>query len=151
MTINLFAVKKTVIKSGIILVYKGLFRFCSSRRMLYENEEGGLMENNADKELPKLDRDKLIDILTDELPYLRAKLGITQEDVSCIVGISRQTYSAVETKKRKMSWPVFMALLQFYGNNEKTSDLINSIGVYTVELKQMLNINRRIKEKDHVL
>lgn len=29
-------------------------------------------------ELPELDKDKLIEILTDELPVLRAKIGYTQ-------------------------------------------------------------------------
>lgn len=52
-------------------------------------------------ELPELDKDKLIEILTDELPVLRAKIGISQGDISNIIGISRQTYNAIETKKRK--------------------------------------------------
>lgn len=42
-------------------------------------------------ELPELDKDKLIEILTDELPVLRAKIGISQGDISNIIGISRQT------------------------------------------------------------
>lgn len=49
-------------------------------------------------ELPELDKDKLIEILTDELPVLRAKIGISQGDISNIIGISRQTYNAIETK-----------------------------------------------------
>lgn len=52
-------------------------------------------------ELPELDKDKLIEILTDELPVLRAKIGISQGDISNIIGISRQTYNAIETKKEK--------------------------------------------------
>lgn len=50
-------------------------------------------------ELPELDKDKLIEILTDELPVLRAKIGISQGDISNIIGISRQTYNAIETKR----------------------------------------------------
>lgn len=52
-------------------------------------------------ELPELDKDKLIEILTDELPVLRAKIGISQGDISNIIGISRQTYNAIETKREK--------------------------------------------------
>ncbi|MCR5736582.1 MAG: helix-turn-helix domain-containing protein [Eubacterium sp.] len=48
-----------------------------------------------------IDKEKLIELLTDELPVLRAKIGLSQEDVSMIIGISRQTYSAIETKKEK--------------------------------------------------
>lgn len=39
------------------------------------------------------------DILTDEIPVLRVKSGVKQEELSDVLGISRQTYSAVETKK----------------------------------------------------
>lgn len=52
-----------------------------------------------------------IDILTEELPLLRAKLGISQENLCEIVGISRQTYSGIETKKKKMSWNIFLSML----------------------------------------
>lgn len=52
-------------------------------------------------ELPELDKDKLIEILTDELPVLRAKIGISQGDISNIIGISRQTYNAIEKKREK--------------------------------------------------
>lgn len=96
--------------------------------------------------LPEIDRNKLIEILTDELPVLRAKLGISQDDISNVVGISRQTYSAIETKKRKMSWNTFLSLILFYGYNENTTDFVEAIGAFPPELKQTLNMNRRMKE-----
>lgn len=104
------------------------------------------MDKYEVNELPELDKNKLIEILTDELPVLRAKLGISQNDISNIVGISRQTYSAIETKKRKMSWNTFLSLILFYGYNEKTTNLVEAIGAFPPELKQTLNINRRLKE-----
>lgn len=51
----------------------------------------------------ELDKDSLIDTLIDERPVLCAKLGISQDEISNIIGISRQTYSSIETKKRKIS------------------------------------------------
>ncbi len=104
------------------------------------------MGNYEVNELPELDKDKLIEILTDELPVLRAKIGISQDDISSIIGISRQTYSGIETKKRKMSWNIFLSLILFYGYNEKTTDLVEAIGAFPQELKQTFNINRRRKE-----
>ena len=85
----------------------------------------------------------LIDTLTEELPALRAKIAITQEELCGIVGISRQTYSAIETKKRKVSWNVFLSLIMFFTNNEKTAPVIESIGAFPEELREMLNINNR--------
>ncbi len=91
----------------------------------------------------EIDRDKLINILTEELPSLRAKIGVSQEELSDIVGISRPTYSAVETRTRRMSWNVFLSLLMVFTQNEKTAPIIDSIGAFPDELKEILNINNR--------
>ena len=91
----------------------------------------------------EIDKEKLIDILTEELPSLRAKIGVTQEELSNLVGISRPTYSAIETKKRKMSWNVYLSLLMCFTQNEKTAPVIEAIGSFPDELKETLNINNR--------
>lgn len=74
-------------------------------------------------------RGRLIEDVTDELPVLRVKMGISQERLSELVGISRQTYSAIETKKRKMSWSVFLALIAIFGYNESTSKMLAYSGI----------------------
>jgi len=86
---------------------------------------------------------ELIDVLTEELPALRAKLAITQEDLCGIVGISRQTYSSIETKKKKMSWNVFLSMIMFFTNNDKTVHVIDAIGAFPDELKESLNVSNR--------
>ncbi len=91
----------------------------------------------------EFDKEKLIDLLTEELPSLRAKIGVSQEELSDIVGISRPTYSAIETKKRRMSWNVYLSLLMCFTQNEKTAPIIDSIGAFPEELKETLNINNR--------
>lgn len=90
-----------------------------------------------------VNKEKLIGILTEELPSLRAKIGVTQEELSSIIGISRPTYSAIETKKRKMSWNVYLSLLMFFTQNEKTEPIIETIGAFPDELKAVLNTNNR--------
>ena len=89
------------------------------------------------------DKEKLIDILTEELPVLRAKIGLSQDDVSGIVGISRQTYSAIETKKRRMTWATFIAIVLFFEQNDTTRPLIEGMGAFPDDLRQLLNINKR--------
>jgi DNA-binding XRE family transcriptional regulator len=90
-----------------------------------------------------IDKEKLIDILTEELPLLRAKIGVTQEELSDIVGISRPTYSAIETKKRRMSWNVYLSLLMVFTQNEKTAPMIELAGAFPDNLKKSLNISKR--------
>lgn len=98
-------------------------------------------------EILDVDKDRLISILTEELPVLRAKVGLSQDELSNIIGISRQTYSAIETNKRKMSWNTFLSLLLVFGYNEKTSLMLETSGAFPIELRNILNVDRRKEDK----
>lgn len=89
------------------------------------------------------DKENLIRILTEHLPSLRARLGLSQEDVSKTIGISRQTYSSIETMKRKMTWNTFLSLVLFWGCNESTAVMLDNIGVLSPELNDFLSKNNR--------
>lgn len=99
------------------------------------------------KENLDVDKEQLISILTEELPVLRAKVGLSQDELSNIIGISRQTYSSIETNKRKMSWNVFLSLLLVFGYNERTSVMLEASGAFPPELRNILNVDRRKEEK----
>lgn len=98
-------------------------------------------------EILDVDKDRLISILTEELPVLRARVGLSQDELSNIIGISRQTYSAIETNKRKMSWNTFLSLLLVFGYNEKTSAMLEASGAFPSELRNILNVDRRKEDK----
>lgn len=72
-------------------------------------------------------RSRVIALLRNELPVLRAKARVSQEDIANKIGISRQTYSSIETGKREMSWTTFLALIAFFQNTESTKQMLNSI------------------------
>ena len=109
--------------------------------------EGEEMDSYKPTEISEINREELIEILTDELPSLRAKLGISQDELSSIIGVSRQTYSAVEGRKRKMSWNTFLSLILFYGYNEKTQKYLEASGAFPPSLKNLLNVDKRAKER----
>ena len=100
---------------------------------------------NMKKEIANVDKARLIEILTEELPALRAKIGYTQDDLCDAVGISRQTYSSIETKKKKktMSWNIFLSLIMFYSTNKKTSPILESIGAFPKAIRESFNISKR--------
>lgn len=81
-------------------------------------------------------KEELIMTLTTELPVLRARLGVSQEKMAANIGISRQTYSGIETGAHRMSWTTFMALIAILDLNEATS----------VMLDQMPGFIQRIRE-----
>ena len=81
-------------------------------------------------ELSDEERNLFIARLVDELPVLRTKLGISQDELGSLLGISRQTYSSIETKRRKLSWPLFLSLILIFDNNEQTHDFIRKFGLF---------------------
>ena len=60
---------------------------------------------------------------------LRAQSGIKQAELSDIIGIARTTYSAIENKKRKMTFPVFINLSKYFLSNEKTIKIMELLGL----------------------
>lgn len=105
------------------------------------------MKEENPKDYKELDREKLINILTDELPVLRAKIGLSQDDLCNIIGISRQTFSAIETKKRLMTWNTFLSMILVFESNDKTRELLETVGAFPPALKELLNIDKRVNQR----
>lgn len=83
-----------------------------------------------DIDLNEDERNELISRLVDELPVLRTKLGISQTDLANLIGVSRQTYSSIETKRREMSWGIYLSLVLVFDNNNQTHDYIRKLGLF---------------------
>lgn len=86
-------------------------------------------------------RDELILTLTAELPVLRARLGVSQEVMASSIGVSRQTYSAIETGTKKMSWTMLMALIAVFDLNEATSVMLDQMPDFIPSLRRITNNN----------
>ena len=80
-----------------------------------------------------------VEILVENLPSLRARIGITQEELASILGVSRQTYYSLETGKREMSWPIFLAIVFIFDSVRETSEMIRDLGIYPIDLFMQLN------------
>ena len=72
-------------------------------------------------------KNRLIEALRNDLPVLRARVGLSQEAIADKIGISRQTYSSIETGKREMAWTTFLAWVAFFQNNEQTLPMLKQI------------------------
>lgn len=81
---------------------------------------------------------QLMELLKDELPVLRAKGRLSQADTAEAIGVSRQTYSSIETGKREMSWTTFLALIAFFQNNENTKQMLNDISGLSKGMEQII-------------
>lgn len=70
------------------------------------------------------ERAMIINLLVDELPSLRAKLGISQDELAKRIGVSRQTVSSIESKRREASWNLFLSMFIFFISNESTYSML---------------------------
>lgn len=76
------------------------------------------------------EKDSFIATLTPNLTVLRTKAEISQEELANLIGISRQTYSAMERKVRKMAWSTYLSLVLFYDRNLKTHKTIRQLSIF---------------------
>ena len=89
--------------------------------------------------LTEEERDNYIDALKEDLTLLRAKANISQTDLCNIIGLSRQSYSAIESGKKKMVWTTYLSLIAFYDNNLETRDILRGLKGYPAELFRRIN------------
>lgn len=83
-------------------------------------------------------RNELINLLRDELPVLRTKAKVSQEEIASRIDVSRQMFSSFETGKREMSWTVFLALIAFFQNNDNTRQMLENIEGLSAGLEMLL-------------
>lgn len=79
-------------------------------------------------------KDSCIESMFENLASLRAKANITQTEIANLIGVSRQTYHAIEAGKRTMSWNTYLSLLLFYDTNSATHGMLRDISAYPTEL-----------------
>lgn len=80
------------------------------------------------------EKEELIAKLAEELPVLRTKVGVSQEELANAVGISRQTCSFYETQSREMPWDKYLALLFYFDSIPSTHYLLRQMEIYPKRL-----------------
>lgn len=98
-----------------------------------------MQDTKSDWTLTDQEKYEFITLLTNELATLRAKAGIPQDELSRIVGISRQTYGAIERKDKVMSWGTYLSLLFFFEHNVQTRQLLRQMNIFPEGLISHIN------------
>ena len=94
---------------------------------------------NKEKSLTKSDKERYIKLMERELPMLRTKADIQQEELANTIGISRQTYGAIERGDKEMSWITYIALLFFFDQNRKTHQLLRKLDIFPHSFMEYIN------------
>lgn len=97
--------------------------------------------------LTEEEREIYINALKEELAVLRVKAGISQGELSNIIGVSRQTYSAIENGRKKMMWPTYLTLIYFFDSMSTTRDMLRSLPAYPRELLNRFNEGKGLESR----
>lgn len=92
--------------------------------------------------MTKDEKNTLMKSMSTNLPMLRSKLNLSQEELANLLGVTRQTISSLENGQRKMTWSVFLALILIFFRNEPTKRLLVALNIYTPKLNDFLNISK---------
>ena len=76
--------------------------------------------------------------LASNLHVLRAKLGLTQADLSEKIGMSRGMIARIESGYKEMSWVTFVAAAMFFLNNEESAPVFKALGIMDKKLEHFL-------------
>ena len=97
------------------------------------------MESVSKWLLTDAEKVEYITALSANLSALRTQAELSQEDLANIVGISRQTYSAIERKRRQMAWSTYLSLVFFFDHNKKTHKMVRILHIFPKSLVARFN------------
>ncbi len=80
-----------------------------------------------------------IERLLPHLSSLRAKAGLSQDELAGLVGVSRQTYCLTESGARSLSWNTYLSIVMFFDYNQRTHDLLRGTGAFPEDLFYQFN------------
>lgn len=84
--------------------------------------------------ISKEKKQEYIDRLLPHLAALRARAGLSQDELSGLIGVSRQTYCLTESGARTLSWNTYLSIVMFFDYNCKTHDILRGIGAFPEDL-----------------
>ena len=87
-----------------------------------------------------LDKVWLTDEMALDVQSLRILIGLSVEEMSEILGLSRGSYYQIESRRRDLSWGEYMTLLFLFRYNPRTEPVLESLGLYPEALKEKLMI-----------
>lgn len=89
-----------------------------------------------------MERQMYMENMSENLPTLRTKLGLTQEELAKLIGVSRSTIIMFEKKQRQMTWNTFLSLILIFSKNNETYKMMTVLDIYTSELQDILEGNK---------
>lgn len=86
--------------------------------------------------------------LAENLPMLRTKLHMTQEDLAGVLDVSRHTIIGIEHKSRVMTWTTYLAIVYIMQQDKETDLLIKALQLAPQSLNELRSTNSEEEENE---
>lgn len=85
-----------------------------------------------------------VTMICTNLPILREMLKLTQNDVSVIVGTSRQQILKFEHEEAKVTRSILIALITYFSLRPKTAQYLSTQGLYKNKFVQDIGFDEQV-------
>lgn len=89
-----------------------------------------------------IDRKWLTDEMAMDVLPLRSMVGLSADEMSELLGLSRGSYRQIEGGRRELSWSEYLAFLFLFSYNAKTGTVVDSLGLFPDVLREAMSTNR---------
>ena len=83
----------------------------------------------------RLNRKWLMEEMSRDMAPLRMLLGLSADEMGELLGVSASTYKSLEAGKKEVSWDLYLALLFLFRFNDRTSAVVDTLGLYPEPLQ----------------
>ena len=91
-------------------------------------------------------RERLMTAFTEMLPTLRTRLKLSQAELGQRIGATRQTIHAIESRKRQLTWNMFLSLVFVFWSHPDTKPMLQLMEGFSEKLSQTLFGNHAVLE-----
>ena len=99
-------------------------------------------------DLNKLDKDKLLTKMTEDLPLITGAMETYPSEIAHRSGLDRNRMSLIVSGKRKMKWSEYMSILFVLWDDAVGRKMVEEKGLFPGELRNIMAINRGNHEED---
>ena len=82
----------------------------------------------------------LTEEMTRDLAPLRLLVGLSHDEICTLLGVSEDIYNEMENGRHGMSWDQYLALLFIFRYNGRTNDVVDSLGLFPLSLKEKIKL-----------
>lgn len=89
-----------------------------------------------------LDISWLTDEMVRDLVPLRLLLGVSQDEMGKMLGVSESELQSIEAGKQSISWDQYLTMLFIFHYNGRTGGIVENLGLYPKALQESIKIGR---------